>query len=66
MKITLKAARVNKGYTQSQAAELFGITTRTLINYENGKSSPRYETLRKIAIFYDIDIDNIEMPKRKK
>jgi transcriptional regulator with XRE-family HTH domain len=66
MKITLRAARVNKGYTQAKLAEMMNTTRQTIQNYENGKTSPRYEIIRRLALILDIDIDNIEMPKRKK
>ena len=44
MKLTLKAARVNKGLTQSEAAQAIGISLSSMIDYENGKRSP-YVTL---------------------
>ena len=66
MKITLKAARVNAGYTQQEVARQLDLTPRTLINYEKGASFPRYDMLLKLAFMYRIEIDNIEMPKPKK
>lgn len=66
MKITLKAARVNVGYTQREVARQLKLTPRTLINYEKGVSFPRYDTLQQLAFLYRIDIENIEMPKPKK
>ena len=40
MKATLKQAREIKGYKQSEAASLIGVSTDTLGNYERGKSYP--------------------------
>lgn len=65
MKITLKAARINAGYTQSQVAKIIDTTIRTVINYELGYTSPRYDVLQRLAQIYRIDVENITMPKRK-
>lgn len=52
--ITLKAARVNKGYTIEQAAKLIGISQYTLMNYESGKSYPDVPVIKKIEHAYGI------------
>lgn len=51
-KITLKAARVNMGLTQAQAAKALGISVFTLINYETGKSYPDVPIISKIEKVY--------------
>lgn len=38
MQITLKAARVNAGLTQAEAAEKMGVTTSTICLWESGKA----------------------------
>ena len=48
-KITLAAARVNAGLTQKEAAKLLNLTPATLQNYESGKTTPSWETARKIG-----------------
>lgn len=64
MAITLKSARVNKGLTQAQAAELIGITTDTLSNYERGKSYPDVPIIQKIEKVYGVSYsDLIFLPK---
>ena len=64
MAITLKSARVNKGYTQVQAAKLIGITEDTLSNYERGKSFPTVPIIKKIEEVYGIPYnDLIFLPK---
>jgi len=35
----LKKARINRGYTQQQIADLMGITNSTYCGYETGKGS---------------------------
>ena len=59
MQLTLKAARVNKGYTQKQAAELLGITRDTLSNYERGKSYPDVPIIKKIEELYQVKYEAI-------
>ena len=40
-RITLKAARVNAGYSQEEAAILLNISPYTLSNWERGVSMPK-------------------------
>lgn len=59
MAITLKAARVNKNLTQREAAELLGISEKTLWNYEKGTSFPDIPVIKKIEELYGLSYDNI-------
>ena len=59
MPITLKAARMNKGYDQEQAAQLIGISSDTLSNYERGKTFPDVPTIKRIEKVYEIKYDDI-------
>jgi transcriptional regulator with XRE-family HTH domain len=59
MAITLKAARVNKGLTQIQAAELLGVSRDTLWNYENGRTYPDVPVIKKIEEIYGISYNDI-------
>lgn len=59
MPITLKAARMNKGYNQDDAAKLIGISSDTLSNYERGKSFPDVPIIKKIEEVYGIKYDEI-------
>lgn len=59
MAVTLKAARVNKGLSQKEAAKKIGISVDTLSNYERGKSFPDVPTIQRIeqvyeCLYYDI------------
>ena len=60
MAITLKAARVNKGLTQAQAAEMLGIAVTTLVRYEAGKTFPDVEMIRKIEKLYGTSYNDID------
>lgn len=59
MAITLKAARVNKGLNQAQAAKLLGISKDTLWNYENGRTYPDVPVIKKIEEVYGIGYNDI-------
>ena len=59
MKVSLKMAREIKGYKQSEAAKLIGVSTDTLGNYERGKSYPDIPVLRKIEEVYGIPYDRL-------
>lgn len=59
MAIHLKAARVNAGYTQEEAAKKLNISKGTLANYEKYKTKPDIEMSKKIAALYRTTVDNI-------
>ena len=59
MAMTIKAARINKGYSQAQAAEKIGISKETLSNYERGKSYPDVPILKKIEEVYEVPYNQL-------
>lgn len=59
MNLTLKAARVNKGLTQEEAAKLINVGKDTLGNWERGKTFPDVLHLKQIEKVYGISYDNI-------
>ena len=59
MGMTLKAARVNKGLTQEQAAKALNISTESLRNYERGKSFPRVSLIKRIEDVYELSYNDI-------
>lgn len=58
-KITLKAARVNAGLTQSEAAEKLGISQRQLLVWEKHPGIIKTKYLPKISEVYDYPKDLI-------
>jgi len=58
-KITIKAARVNAGLTQKEAAERLGIAYQTLSSYEKNNKSIRLEVLEKMCSLYGIPMEYI-------
>ena len=53
--ISIKAARVNAGLTQKQAAEKLGISDQTLSRYEKNSGLVKQATLEKMYSIYKID-----------
>lgn len=58
-KMTLKAARVNAGYSQKEAAKELNISNKTLGNWENGVSYPKADKVAAICALYKVDYDNL-------
>lgn len=59
MKVTLKAARINKGLSQEEAAKLIGVSVDTLGNYERGITYPDIPILKNIEKTYGIEYSNL-------
>lgn len=59
MAMTLKAARVNAGFVQAEAARRLNISKSTLVNYEKYKTIPDMEMGKRIAELYGVSVDNI-------
>lgn len=59
MQITLKAARVNAGLTQREAAKRLGISRGTLASYEMYRTKPDIEMAKRIASLYGTEVDRL-------
>lgn len=64
MKISLKAARVNAGLTQAQAAAKAGKNKMTISNWENGKNPIDSFSLEKLCTIYGVTIEDIFLPSK--
>lgn len=53
----LQKLRQEKKLTQEQLSKAIGITRGTYAHYEINKRQPDYETLQKLADFFDVSID---------
>lgn len=58
--ITLKAARVNAGFTQAEVAEKIGVAPSTLRNWENGITFPKQPAIEKMCELYNVSYDNLK------
>ncbi|MCL2579306.1 MAG: helix-turn-helix transcriptional regulator [Oscillospiraceae bacterium] len=63
-KITLRAARVNIGLSQKNAADKLLIGTSTLHGYESGKRQPRLNLLRRMEQLYGIHMQHFCLEPR--
>lgn len=55
--LKIKELREEKGLMQKELGDIIGISQNTLSQYENGKREPDYETLKKIAEYFDVSTD---------
>lgn len=60
MKISLKAARVNAGFSQDAMAKELGISKSTISRWEVGRLGIPVEMLTKICEICQVDKDDIK------
>lgn len=58
-KFTLKALRINNGWTKEEAAKLYGVSVDTINNYETYKTYPDVPTIEKILEASGLGYDDI-------
>lgn len=63
--LSIKAARVEKGYTQEAIAEKLGISRGMYIQYENGKVIPKPMMIYALAYIFEMNDDDIRIPIKK-
>lgn len=59
VKITIRAARVNAGYSQKEAADRLGVSNKTLGNWEKGITFPPADKIPLICELYGVSFDNL-------
>ena len=64
IQMTLKAARVNAGLTQEEAAKAIGTSVSTLKKWENSTSFPRQPQIMKMCEVYKVSYDDIFFDSR--
>ena len=57
--MSLKSKRIEKGFTQGEAAEKCGITQGRLSHYETGIRQPKPMILKKLSQVYNCTIDEL-------
>lgn len=55
----IKDLREDHDMTQDELAAKIGVSKRTLLRYESGKSEPTISTLIAISVLFDVSIDYI-------
>ena len=64
-KITLKAARVNVGLTQDEAAQALGRTKQTIANWQTGVTEIKYRDLCAMSELYKMPIEYLTLPEKR-
>ena len=59
MAITIKAARVNAGYSQAEVGKEVGKTKNTIASYESYTTVPDIKTAQAIAELFGMTLDDI-------
>ena len=59
VQISIRAARVNMGLSQKEAADRIGISTKTLSNWENGVTFPPADKIPVICDLYGVSYDQL-------
>lgn len=59
MRITMKAARINKGLTQADVAKELHVTKKTVGSWESGKTKPKLDKIEPICTLYERNYDEI-------
>ena len=54
MQVTLKAARINVGLTQKEAAKELNVSKDTISNWERGQSFPDVMDIKRIEKLYRV------------
>ena len=57
--MTLKAIRINNGWTKKETAKKFGVSVDTLYNYESGKTYPDVIVINRILKETGMNFDDI-------
>lgn len=57
--MTLKAIRINNGWTKQETAKKFGVSVDTLYNYEAGKTYPDVPIINRILKATGMKFDDI-------
>ena len=61
VRISLRAARINAGFSQKEAADMLLIGTSTLQGYESGKRQPRMDLLGRMEQLYGIGVQYLRL-----
>lgn len=64
MKISLRAARVNAGLTQSDVAKKLRKNKQTIVNWENGKTEIDLGNFYTLCNLYKVKTSDIFLPRK--
>ena len=55
----IKSLRNRKGFSQEELSKRTGLSLRTIQRIENGETEPRGDSLKRLAIAFDVSSDEI-------
>lgn len=53
----LRELRIKGGFTQSEVAKKLGVSSQTILNWENGIYEPKISQLIKLADLFNVSVD---------
>lgn len=63
--LSLKAARVERGFTQDALAEKMGVSKRTIVSWENGEVDLKPFVIYAMAYVFQMDADFLRVPTQR-
>lgn len=61
MQVTIKAARINSGMTQTDVAKKMNVTPVTISNWEIGKTIPNANQFIELSKLYNVPIECLKL-----
>ena len=61
----IRRLRENKNMTQTELADKLGVSSKAVSKWETGKSKPTTNVIRKLAVLFKIDINELLSLKDK-
>lgn len=62
-KMSLRACRVQRGFTQKEVADFMSSSEKSVVDWENGYSSPTMDKATKLAYLYDMPVEHMDFSK---
>lgn len=63
IKWKLRACRAQAGFTQSEVAKFLGCSEKSIVDYENGISTPLMEKGQRLSELYGIPVSMMDFSK---
>ena len=60
MRMTMKAARINRNLTQKEVATKLNVSKKTVSSWENGRTFPGLDKIEAICELYGLSYDDIQ------
>lgn len=62
-KMSIRACRAQRGYSQSDVAKFVGVTNKSVVDWETGKSSPTTDKAQRLVDLFEIPFNHIDFSK---